>query len=103
MKTFKLSLIGLILFSTMAYSQPINAKNTTETSAAVLRAELMKMIQNPNLRQNGIAEANVQIQFTIGDKGELNIMKIDTESEYLAKFIKEKLEKPSVSHLQVAN
>ena len=81
----------------MAFSQPINAKNTTDTSAAVLRAELMKMIQNPNLRQNGIAEANVQIQFTIGDKGEINIVKIDTESEYLTSFIKEKLDNQRIN------
>ncbi len=97
MKTFKLSLIGIFLFSTMVFNTNIHAKSTTDTSATTLRAELVKMIQTPNLRENGIAAADVQIQFVISRKGEINIIKVDTEKEYLAEFIRKKLDNQSIN------
>ena len=92
MKTLKLSLIGLLFLSTTFLSTNLLAKDTTNyASKPDIRSELVEMIQNPNLKQNGIAEADVQIQFTIEERGNISILNVITENEYLATFIKEKL------------
>ena len=97
MKTLKLSLIGIFLFSTMLFSQDSNAKSITETSANTLRAELIEMIQNPNLREHGITEAEVQLQFTISRKGEIEILKVESDNDYLNAFVRSKIENKRIN------
>ena len=91
MKTSKLSLIGIILFSTILFSSNSIAKSTVDTSATNLRTELVKMIQNPNLKEHGIVEAEIHLQFTIGPKGEIKVLKVNSENKYLNDFVREKL------------
>jgi len=97
MKTLKLGLIGIFLFSTMLFSTNSHAKTTVDTSEANLRAELIKMIQHPNLKENGISEAEIQIQFTIGQKGEIQLLKVDSENEYISEFVQKKLDNQRTS------
>jgi hypothetical protein len=87
----------------MVFNTNINAKSITDTSATTLRTELVKMIQNPNLRENGITEADVQIQFTIDQKGEIQIIKIDAENEYLSEFIRKKLDNQRIDIKNIRN
>ena len=92
MKTLKLSLIGILFLSTTLFSTNLSAKDTTNyASTPDVRSELVKLIQNPNLKQHGITEADVQIQFTIEENGMINILNVKTGNDYLAAFIKEKL------------
>ncbi len=97
MKTSKFSLIGIFLFSTMLFSSTSIAKSTVDTSATTLRTELVKMIQNPNLKEHGIVEAEIQLQFTIGPNGEINVLKVNSKSEYLNDFIRTKLNKQKIN------
>ena len=97
MKTLKFSLIGIFIFASMLFTPTSNAKSTVDTSATTLRTELVKMIQNPNLKENGIVKAEIQLQFTIGEKGEINVLKVNSESEYLNDFVRTKLNNQKIN------
>ncbi len=91
MKTLKLGLIGIFLFSTMFSSTNSFAKCTIDTTDAILRAELTKMIQHPNLKENGITEAEIQLRFTIDAKNTIQVLAVDSENEYLNEFVRKNL------------
>ena len=97
MKTIKLSLIGVFLFSSMFTNADARATNTVDSITNELRQELMKMIQNPNLKGNGISEAEIQLQFTISQTGEIQLLQIKAKNEYLKEFVMQKLDKQKVN------
>lgn len=97
MKTIKLGLIGILMVSTSLISTNSYARGIVDTSANELRTELMKMIQNPNLKENGISEADVQLRFTISPKGEIQLLEISAENEYLVEFVRKKLDKQKIN------
>ncbi len=97
MKTIKLGLIGILLVSTSLLSTNSHAKSIVDTSAIELRNELIKMIQNPNLKQHGIAEAEIQLRFTISQKGEIELLTVNAENEYLVEFVRKKLDKQKIN------
>lgn len=96
MKTLKFGLIGILLVSTSFLSAQLLANNIIEPTAIELRAALSKMVQNPNLKVNGIAAGDVRLSFTINHKGEISIVNIDADSEYLGEFVRKKLNSQKV-------
>ncbi len=96
MKTLKFGLIGILLVSTSFLSTQLHANNIIEPTAVELRAALSKMVQNPKLKENGIAEGNVSVSFTLSPKGEIQIVNIDADSEYLSEFVRKKLDSQKV-------
>jgi hypothetical protein len=97
MKTLKLGLIGIFLFSTMLINTNATAKSTPDSSATSLHTQLTKLIQKPNLKANGITEAEIQIQFTIDSKGEIHVLKVNSENDYLNEFVRGKLDNQKVN------
>lgn len=97
MKTIKLGLIGILMVSTSLMSINSHAKSIVDTSAIELRTELMKMIQNPNLKENGISDAEIQLRFIISAKGEIQLLEISAENEYLVEFVRKKLDKQKIN------
>ncbi len=91
MKTFKSALYSLLVLAATLFSTQAFAGNIVENKSIEVRSALSKMIQNPNLKDNGISEAELYLQFKIDEKGEIILMNINTDSDYLVAFAKEKL------------
>lgn len=101
MKTLKFSLIGIFLFSSLFFNSSAIAKNPADSSATILRAELIKLIQNPELKAHGITDAEIQLQFSIGPKGEIQVVKIEAENDYLKNFVQKKIDHQKISNQDI--
>ncbi|MFK7810459.1 MAG: hypothetical protein AB8F74_21820 [Saprospiraceae bacterium] len=91
MKTFKSVILSSLVIAATLFSTTASANNIVETRNAQVRAELTKMIQNPDLKAHGISESELYIQFTVDESGEILLTAINTDSDYLVAFAKEKL------------
>lgn len=91
MKTLKLGFFSLLVLATTLFSNKAYAGNIVENRNAAVRAELTKMIQNPNLKANGLTEGDLYLQFKVKEDGEIQLLAINTDHDYLVKFAKEKL------------
>lgn len=91
MKTLKSGILSLLVIAATLFSTQAYAGNIVENRNAAVRAELTKMIQNPNLKDHGLSEAELYIQFKVTEDGDIQLLAINTDNDYLVNFAKEKL------------
>ena len=61
-----------------------------------LRKEVALMVSDAKLSENGITTADVWINFTLNEKNQIVILDVDSESNYLESFVKERLESQEI-------
>ncbi len=92
MRTIKLVAFALIFsLSAIANNSPNEIKKSSKAYQE-LRTEISSMIQNPNLKENGISNENVLVRFKLNEEKEIEIIKIETDSDYLKRFVNKRLE-----------
>ncbi len=101
MKTFKSAFYSLLVLAATLFSTQVFAGDIVVPQSNQVRSALTKMIQNPNLKDNGISEAELFLQFKIDEKGEIILMNINTDSDYLVAFAKEKLHHQKIDLVDV--
>lgn len=94
MKTFQLFFVFAIacLMTTTSFANNSSDFGPTDK----LRKEVALMVSDAKLSENGIAAADVWINFTLDEENQIIILGVDSESEYLETFVKEKLEKQEI-------
>ncbi len=102
MKTLKSGLFFLLVLAASLFTVPSYANNIVEVSPSKeVRQQLATLIQNPNLAEHGLSEAELFLKFTINEAGEIQLLSINTESEYLVEFAKEKLHHQKIDYVDV--
>ena len=91
MKTVKL-LAGVIAFAIVSMSTNLYANdgNDPETISN-LRSNIVKLVDAPNLGENGISNAEVKLKFYINKDQEIVVVDTGTENNYLDSFLKNRL------------
>lgn len=91
MKTVKL-LAGVIAFAFVSMSSTLYANdgNDPETISN-LRSDIVKLVEAPNLGENGINSAEVKLKFYINKDQEIVVVDTGTENNYLDSFLKNRL------------
>jgi hypothetical protein len=68
------------------------ASNTPDnTSYLTLRTELSKMVQNPELAKHQIEKATVALEFTVDQRGTIQVLEMNSTSDYLKTYIEEQI------------
>lgn len=80
MKNARLSFAFCLLLCTSAFAHPT-------TLSDYLRKEVTRLIQSPELLKNGIEVELVNVQFSINEKGYLEIIHVGTDNGYLKEWI----------------
>ncbi len=102
MKTLQSGICCLFFFAALLFATPGNANNIVEGKAeTTVGQQLADMMNNPQLADYGISEAELYLQFTVRDNGELLLLAINTDNEYLIDFAKEKLHRQTVDLKEV--
>lgn len=101
MRTIKLVAFFLVfsLFST-SFLNASNSPTEVRKSSKVyqeLKTEISSLIQNPKLKENGISSETVKVKFKLNDQNEIENLTINTENNYLKKFIQSSLENKNVA------
>lgn len=93
MKTFQLFFAIAIacLFTTTSFANVSDFGPTDK-----LRKEVALMVSDAELSENGITSADVWINFTLDESNKIVLLGVDSESEYLETFVKERLEKQEI-------
>jgi len=78
---------GLLLFVTTILLAAGPDFGPTET----LRKEVAKIVHSPELMKHGINEAIANIQFTVNEKNEVQVLDIETSYPFLEAFIEQRL------------
>jgi hypothetical protein len=65
--------------------------NPDRTTAITLRSALSKMVQNPELAKHQIEEATVALEFTIDQRGTIQILDVNSTNSYLCTYIMEQI------------
>ena len=87
MKTLQSGICCLFFFAALLFATPGNANNIVEGKAeTTVGQQLADMMNNPQLADYGISEAELYLQFTVRDNGELLLLAINTDNEYLIDF-----------------
>lgn len=104
MKTLKSGLFSLLVLFAMSFSNPALAGNIDDSPNATnnsLRNQLTKMVQNPNLQEHGLSEAELYLQFKVTEDGEILLLAVNTDSDYMLEFAKEKLHRKKIDLIDV--
>ena len=96
MKTIQISLRAIALICFISTATLLQAASPNVATNQMIRKEVTKMVQNPQLIKNGIQAGEVIINFTINDANELVLLDVASRHPYLEKFVKEKLDRQKV-------
>ncbi len=97
MKTLQSGICCLFIFAALLFATPSSANNIVEGKATTaVGQQLADMMQNLQLAEYGLTEADLYLQFTVRENGELLLLAINTSSDYLIDFAKEKLHRQKV-------
>ena len=99
MRTIRLVALAFVftVFSaaTFANNEPTVAKKDSKVYQQV-RTEVSSFLQNPELKANGIKDENVKVRFKLNAEKEIEILNIQTESDYLKKFVQRNMNHQNV-------
>lgn len=91
MKTIKslVSLLGiLILSNSLSLAMPAGDENDAQDA---LRAQVLKLVKDPDLRHYGIVEEKVLLKFLVTESYEIVVLSTGTNNDHLDLFIKDNL------------
>ena len=92
MKTLKTGLLSTAIICCLLFSNTLSANNIIERQYKELKTELAKMVQNPELYQNGIdCNEDITVRFKIDETGEIVLIGVKSDCTYLKKFVNERL------------
>ena len=92
MKTVKLFglIVGLVV--SMSFSDTVYADEGDDPETlSVLRSKITKYVDNPDLGDHGIREAQATLKFYINSDQEIVVLSTGTDHKYLDSFIKSRL------------
>ncbi len=92
MKTLRTGLLNVAIICCILLSNTLSANNIVERQHKELKTELAKMVQNPELYQNGVdCNEDITVKFKIDDTGEIVLIGVKSNCTYLKKFVNERL------------
>ncbi len=94
MKKVFLSFVLFAAFASSIFANPVSSK---EVPTQDLRKEVFRLIQNPELSKHGIKAAEVFVQFEVDEKGQINVLEVKSESDYLKTFITKRLNRQTLN------
>ena len=97
MKTIQISLRAIALVCFISTATLLSAASPNALANQMVRKEVTKMIQNPELNKNGIKAGDVLVSFTINKENEVVLLDIASNHTYLKNFVKEKLHNQKVT------
>ncbi len=90
MKTVKFA--GFILaFCVLSFSTVLANNGDEPKEISDLRDQVAKLVEDPQLAQNGITEEKVRIKFMLNEEREIVVVSTNTDNQYLDSFIKTRL------------
>jgi hypothetical protein len=99
MRTIRLVALAFVftVFSTATFAsnEPTLAKKDSKVYQQV-RTEVSNFIQNPELKEHGIKEEEVEVRFKLNAEKEIEILNVKTESDYLKKFVQKNMNHQNV-------
>lgn len=91
MKTIRL-LAGAFILALLSMSSNAYANNGDDPETiSNLRSDIVKLVDAPNLGENGINTAEVKLRFYVNADQEIVVVNTGTENNYLDSFLKNRL------------
>ena len=92
MKSLKSVLLSIIFLLTATFSlQATSIEPHKPNKANTLREQVVGLVQNPGLLDQGIRKAVIDIKFKINEDGEIVLQELSSQYQYLIEFVKQKL------------
>ncbi len=92
MKTLKTGLLSMAIICCLLLSNTVSANNIIERQYKELKTELSKMVQNPELYQNGVdCHKDITVKFKIDETGEIVLIGVKSDCTYLKQFVNDRL------------
>lgn len=99
MRTIRLVALAFVFtfFSAAVFAnnEPTVAKKDSKVYQQV-RTEVSSFLQNPELKENGIKDEDVKVRFKLNAEKEIEILNVQTESDYLKNFVQRNMNHQNV-------
>lgn len=88
---------SLFIFSLLlVLSSKANTPKETEMLQSEINEKIRTQLGTPRLREHGIKESQVLVNFKVLNDGKISIESIEGENQYLIEFVEEKLAKMKI-------
>ena len=63
----------------------------TKEDGQILRAQILEHLADPDLRNSGVRKESAVVHIQVNAKGEMVVVQVDTESDFVDQFLKGRL------------